>query len=116
MAITAYNQNTSRQHHLANWLIVKSTEDSMCSQITYHTVGRAALIGESLFSLAEAVVRIFIGRVALIGYVFTIGCWEQVKDFGENQFQISEEALTISFDCVRSLNSPRELIHHLIAI
>ena len=91
MSVAAINQSISStslpQQGLANWLVSKSGEHSLASKIEYHLVGRVALAGASLLSLIEAVGRAVMGCAAFVGYLMTLGCWQQAKDFAAEQIR-----------------------------
>ncbi|EKE08399.1 MAG: hypothetical protein ACD_17C00186G0003 [uncultured bacterium] len=113
MATVSLKQNISLPQGLANWLVRKSNEHSTISKIEYHMGGRVALLGTSLRSLAEAVSRVVIGCLALVGYLITLGCWQQAQNFGMEQMQKGNYAGSVSFSCFRSTLSPKELVNHL---
>jgi serine/threonine protein phosphatase PrpC len=51
--------------------------------------------------------------MAYIGYLITLGCWEQAKNFGSDQMQKGAHAGSISLSCLRSITSPKELVNYL---
>lgn len=111
MTAATTKQNVSLTYGLANWLVSKSGEPSTNSKIKYYLGGRVALVGASLLSTTEAVARAVLGFMAYIGYLITLSCWQQARDFGSDQMQKGAHAASISLSCLRSITSPKELVN-----
>lgn len=113
MPAVSVNKNISLTNGLANWLVSKSNEHSAISKIEYHLGGRAGLVSASLLSLTVTVGRAVLGCIAYVGYLITLGRWQQAKNFGLDQMQKGAYAGSISISCLRSIISPKELINYL---
>lgn len=109
MTTVLQSQSRSTAHQLADWLALKNSQPSLLSKLEYHLVGRAALVGTSLLSLAEAVGRVALGSIALLGYLVTLGFWQQAKAAGVEQMQKASHSTSISYSCFCSILSPKDL-------
>jgi serine/threonine protein phosphatase PrpC len=107
--------NISLTQGLANWLVVKSSDHSTMAKIQYHMGGRVSLLGVALLSLAEAVARVVIGCFAFVLYVATLGTLQQAKNFSIEQIKKGLHSESISFVCLHSILSPKELFNHLLS-
>jgi len=98
---------------LADWLDVKKRDDSHIGKITYHLVGRVALLGASLVSLVESIGRIALCCLSFFVLLITFGQWDRMAEFGGEQLRKGGFAGIASFNCLAALISPSDLSRRL---
>jgi protein phosphatase 1L len=111
-AISLYSSVSFKQE-FADWLLVKSNETTSLSQIQYHVVGRAILLGTSLGLLAEAVTRIALSCFVFIGYLLSFGFVQGTKSFSIEQLEKGIHAGLNGLQCCHAILSPQELSNQL---
>src|SRR5882672_3726163 len=77
---------------------------------------RATSLGCALLSTAEAVSRVVIGNLALLGYAVTLGHWQEAYTFGAEQLTKAYHASEDSVHHFYAMIWPQQQVRHSPAI
>lgn len=102
-------QSIFSTNRMTDWPVDKTYK--VCS--TSPLRNRVALVGASLVSLTGAIYRAVLGIIRYVGYLITLGCWQQPKNFSIEQMEKAPRPTSISHMYPRAINSPKKWINDL---
>lgn len=108
MTVASLTHPRPPKYELAHSLVPESRNPSTSSKIYHYLGARVALVAISLLYLAEAVTRSVGVCIAYIGYLITLGYWEQAKCSSLNQIQKGAHAGSVGLCCLRFIPSVKE--------